>query len=72
MARLDSAHRSNFINKYLPNASSQVIVLSTDEEINGKYLNDIKDYINSTYTLVYDEEDKCTSINPGYFGGSLL
>lgn len=72
MARLDSAHRSNFINKYLPNASSQVIVLSTDEEINGKYLTDIKDYVNSTYTLVYDETEKCTSINPGYFGGNLL
>ena len=72
MARLDSAHRSNFINKYLPNASSQVIVLSTDEEINGKYLTDIKGYVNSAYTLVYDETEKCTSINPGYFGGNLL
>lgn len=72
MARLDSAHRSNFINKYLPNASSQVIVLSTDEEINSKYLKDIKDYVNSAYTLVYDEKEKCTSIRPGYFGGDKL
>ena len=69
MARLDSAHRTNFINKYLPNASSQVIVLSTDEEINGKYLEDIQGYINTTYTLVYDEENKCSSIHRGYFGG---
>lgn len=72
MARLDSAHRSNFINKYLPNASSQVIVLSTDEEINGKYLKDIKEYVNTTYTLVYNETEKCTNIIPGYFGGHLL
>lgn len=71
MARLDSAHRSNFINKYLPNASSQVIVLSTDEEINGKYLEDIKEYVNKSYTLVYDEVEKCSSIQPGYFGGYL-
>lgn len=71
MARLDSAHRSNFINKYLPNASSQVIVLSTDEEINGKYLEDISEYVNSSFTLVYDESQKCSSINPGYFGGAL-
>lgn len=71
MARLDSAHRSNFINKYLPNASSQVIVLSTDEEINGKYLKDIQEYVNAAYTLAYDETEKCTSINPGYFGGNL-
>lgn len=71
MARLDSAHRSNFINKYLPNASSQVIVLSTDEEINGKYLDDIREYVNTTYTLIYDEVEKCSSIHPGYFGGEL-
>lgn len=71
MARLDSAHRTNFINKYLPNASSQVIVLSTDEEINGKYLEDIKEYVNTTYTLVYNEIEKCSSIHSGYFGGEL-
>lgn len=71
MARLDSAHRSNFINKYLPNASSQVIVLSTDEEINGKYLEDLKGYINAAYTLEYDEHEKCSSITPGYFGGDI-
>lgn len=71
MARLDSAHRSNFINRYLPNASSQVIVLSTDEEINGKYLEDIRKYVNTSYTLVYDEVQKCSSIQPGYFGGKV-
>lgn len=70
MARLDSAHRTNFINKYLPNASSQVIVLSTDEEIHGKYLEDISEYVNTTYTLVYDETSKCSSIHSGYFGGN--
>lgn len=69
MARLDSAHRSNFINKYLPKASSQVIVLSTDEEINGKYLEDIKEYVNKAYTLIYNDSEKCSSITPGYFGG---
>ena len=69
MARLDSAHRSNFINKYLPNASSQVIVLSTDEEINGKYLEDIKEYVNKAYTLIYNDSEKCSTIKPGYFGG---
>ena len=70
MARLDSAHRSNFINQYLPHASSQVVVLSTDEEVNGKYLDDIRGYVNATYTLLYDEGEKCSSITPGYFGGA--
>lgn len=69
LARLDSAHRSNFISRYLPNASSQVIVLSTDEEVYGQYLEDIKDHVNACYTLVYHEDEKCSSIQPGYFGG---
>lgn len=71
MARLDSAHRSNFINRYLPKASSQVIVLSTDEEVYGQYLEDIKPYVNDCYTLIYDDVEKCSSIRPGYFGGDV-
>ncbi|RHT74339.1 DNA sulfur modification protein DndD [Ruminococcaceae bacterium AM28-23LB] len=71
MARLDSAHRTNFINRYLPNASSQVIVLSTDEEVYGQYLEDIRSYVNDSYTLIYDDMEKCSSIRPGYFGGDV-
>lgn len=71
MARLDSAHRYNFINRYLPNASSQVIVLSTDEEVNGQYLEQLRDHIVTYYTLKYDEAVKSTSILPGYFGEVL-
>jgi DNA sulfur modification protein DndD len=67
MARLDSAHRHNFINKYLPNASSQVIVLSTDEEVYGRYLYQIQEHVNNYYTLMYSEQEKCSSIIPGYF-----
>jgi DNA sulfur modification protein DndD len=68
MARLDSSHRYNFINRYLPNASSQVMVLSTDEEVNGRYLEQLREHIGTYYTLKYDEVDKSTSILPGYFG----
>jgi DNA sulfur modification protein DndD len=67
LARLDSVHRSNFISKYLPQASSQVIVLSTDEEVYGKYLDLIRENIIDRYTLLYDEEEQHTTIVPGYF-----
>lgn len=69
MARLDSAHRINFITKYLPNASSQVIVLSTDEEVYGQYLDLIRDKVADYYTLLYHEDEQCTSIVPGYLQG---
>ena len=67
MARLDSAHRTNFVTKYLPEASSQVVVLSTDEEIYGQYLDEIRDKIIDCYTLVSDEKEQCTSVVRGYF-----
>ena len=68
MARLDSAHRTNFVTKYLPAASSQVMVLSTDEEIYGRYLDLVRDKVVDYYTLLYREEEQCTSIVHGYFG----
>lgn len=68
MARLDSSHRANFVTKYLPAASSQVMVLSTDEEVYGRYLDLVRDNVVDYYTLFYREEEQCTSIVHGYFG----
>lgn len=68
MARLDSSHRANFVTKYLPAASSQVIVLSTDEEVYGRYLDLVRDNVVDYYTLLYREEEQCASIVHGYFG----
>ena len=68
MARLDSSHRANFVTKYLPAASSQVLVLSTDEEVVGRYLDLIRDNVLDYYTLLYREEEQCTCIIKGYFG----
>lgn len=67
MARLDSSNRTNFVTKYLPAASSQVVVLSTDEEISGRYLDMIRDHVADRYTLLYNEEEQYTSIVRGYF-----
>ena len=68
MARLDSSHRTNFVTIYLPAASSQVMVLSTDEEIYGRYLDMVRENVVDYYTLLYREEERCTSIVQGYFG----
>ena len=67
MARLDSRHRENFVKKYLPAASSQVIVLSTDEEIYGGYLDMLREHVVDSYTLQYSDIEQCTSIVHGYF-----
>jgi DNA sulfur modification protein DndD len=65
--RLDSVHRKALISKYLPKASHQVILLSTDEEINGHYYDSLKPYIGGTYHLRFLEGESRTVIETGYF-----
>lgn len=66
MGRLDSLHRINFVGSYLPNASHQVVVLSTDTEIEGKYFHMLSPYIGKNYLLTYDEGKQSTVITEGY------
>ena len=71
MARLDNAHRQALINNYFPNASAQVILLSTDSEVQGIYSEMLKPCIDKAYTLVFDEANNSSFIKEGYFGGML-
>jgi len=70
LGRLDSEHRDNLVQSYFPNASHQVILLSTDEEIVGSRLNALDPYIGHKYHLVYDEVLDATRIQAGYFQGA--
>ncbi|MFP2203700.1 DNA sulfur modification protein DndD [Enterobacter ludwigii] len=67
MGRLDGEHRTRLIEKYLPNAASQVILLSTDEEIYGEYYKKLKPYIAQEYNIHYDEEKRSSFFKSGYF-----
>lgn len=71
LARLDAFHRTALIDKYFPYASDQTIILSTDSEIDKTYYNIIKKYVSSEFTLVYNEEQKCSLIEDGYFKGVI-
>lgn len=51
LGRLDNDHRENIINKFLPNISRQVVVLSTDTEINDYYYKLLKPYIAMEYSI---------------------
>ncbi len=67
LSRLDSAHRTALITTYFPNASDQVIILSTDSEIDRNYYELMKDNVGDEFTLVYDDQKKRTTITSGYF-----
>lgn len=51
LGRLDNDHRENIINRFLPYASKQVVVLSTDTEINDYYYELLKPYIAMEYEI---------------------
>jgi len=67
LGRLDSSHRRHLIERYFPNASHQVLLLSTDEEIVGSYYAALKPYITRSYLLTHNEELGQTKMEPGYF-----
>jgi DNA sulfur modification protein DndD len=67
LGRLDSKHRLNLVEKYFPNASHQVILLSTDEEINKNYLNIMKDNISKSYLINFDSKINGSVVEKGYF-----
>ena len=54
-ARIDANHRKEISEKFFPNISNQVVILSTDEEINEEYYEIIKPYIAKEYLLINDE-----------------
>jgi DNA sulfur modification protein DndD len=67
LGRLDSDHRMNIIHNYFPFASHQLIILSTDTEIDRQYFEEIRPYIACSYLLDFDSQNKCSNIMDGYF-----
>ena len=67
LGRLDSSHRRNLVERYFPFASHQVLLLSTDEEINEAHVDRLKSHIGRSYRLEFDEGSSSTTVRPGYF-----
>ena len=68
LGRLDTTHRMYVTKRYFPFASHQVLLLSTDEEITGAYLESLQPWIGRTYKLDYNDANGVTRVVPGYFG----
>ena len=56
LARLDSEYRRSLVEGFLAEVSHQVIVLSTDEEVNGSIYKILSPFINHEYMLHYMEK----------------
>jgi DNA sulfur modification protein DndD len=67
LSRLDSTHRDNIVNNYFPNAGEQVIILSTDTEIDKEYFRSLQGHLSGAASLEFDEKQELTTIKTGYF-----
>ncbi|QDS88695.1 chromosome segregation protein [Rosistilla ulvae] len=67
LGRLDGEHRSHLVEHYFPEASHQVIILSTDTEIDETYFNDLKPHLSHVYHLSYEQSQGRTVVSEGYF-----
>lgn len=67
LGRLDSDHRSHIVENYFPKASHQVVLLSTDTEIDRSYFKFLGPHISHAYQLEYDTSEGTTKLSEGYF-----
>jgi DNA sulfur modification protein DndD len=70
LGRLDKAHRENLVENFFPEAAHQVLVFSTDTEIDDEYYDQLNDDVTQAYHLDYNQEEGYTSVSQGYFWSS--
>lgn len=67
LGRLDSEHRANLIENYFPHAGHQVILLSTDTEVDQNLFRQLSPAISHCYHLEYDHREGRTNEKEEYF-----
>jgi DNA sulfur modification protein DndD len=65
LGRLDSYHRSNLVKNYFPAAAHQVILLSTDTEVDRAYYDELRPQTSRAFRLV--DRKGWTEAEEGYF-----
>ncbi len=67
LGRLDASHRTHLVDRYFPCASHQVVLLSTDEEIDKEFYERLRPWVGRVYRLDFDDSTASSSIEEGYF-----
>ncbi|WP_281647960.1 DNA sulfur modification protein DndD [Parendozoicomonas sp. Alg238-R29] len=72
LGRLDSKHRGKLVENYFPTASHQVVILSTDTEIDQAYFKTLSPHISHVYEVEYFPDDGHSEfMERRYFGQKL-
>jgi DNA sulfur modification protein DndD len=64
LARLDRTHRSSLIRQFFAKVSHQVMVLSTDEEVEGDVFTEMAKHASQTHLIVFSDEERCSFVRP--------
>ncbi|MDG6997982.1 MAG: DNA sulfur modification protein DndD, partial [Nitrososphaerota archaeon] len=67
LARLDSEHRTNIVSNFFPKVGHQVVIFSTNTEIDEEYFDQLVPNISRSYLLSYDQEKESSTVTQGYF-----
>src|SRR5262249_22045654 len=67
MAPLGATHQRHPVERYFPHASHQVVIFSTDTEVDREYYRLLQPAVARAYHLSYDETERVTVGEPGYF-----
>ncbi|ABC33659.1 ATPase involved in DNA repair [Hahella chejuensis KCTC 2396] len=67
LGRLDSHHRENLVKNYFPTASHQVLILSTDTEVDEDFYKELSPEISHAFEVAYDPEAGSSVYYEGYF-----
>jgi DNA sulfur modification protein DndD len=62
LGRLDQSHRSNIVHNYFPRAGEQVIILSTDAEIDETWYKALRPSLVQEFALENDDFEEVTTI----------
>ena len=67
LGRLDSHHRANLVRDYFPRISHQVILLSTDTEVDEAFYKELSPHISHAYEICFDDRKRSAHLKEGYF-----
>ena len=67
LARLDAGHRKNMVEEFLPAVSHQVLILSTDTEIDADDYQKLKPSLTRSYAMEYLGDEGFTKLHETYF-----
>lgn len=67
MGRLDSDHRMRLLTEFFPNAAHQIVLLSTDTEVNEVAFEILKPTVSHVYRLDFDSQKGETLVEHAYF-----